>query len=246
MILQTNIPYDPLTRHRLPGIRPLGNLPWLIADEAHAGQMALRDSLLTETPDLVKAQQPGAEDAAAELLQHVLTHLPKGYRVADERCQRPDGAWIDLTNTSPLETAGRLVQEDLCLLRPTSDGEYNLVAAILCFPASWTLAEKIGRPMTAIHAPVDEYDPTMARRVGRLFDCLRDDAPLWRYNAMWYSDPSLFQPRLEAAPRRPAVEGTKYMRSERQVLKRLPKSGAVVFSIHSYVLRPGWSVTPLR
>jgi hypothetical protein len=48
--------------------------------------------------------------------------------------------------------------------------EHVLTAAVLCFPASWHLADKIGRPLTTIHVPVKVYDETLARRVQRLFD----------------------------------------------------------------------------
>ena len=53
---------------------------WLIVDEAYAGQMALRDRLLAERRDAVLALLPGAEAAAAEVLETVLAHLPDGFR----------------------------------------------------------------------------------------------------------------------------------------------------------------------
>ena len=36
---------------------------------------------------------------------------------------------------------------------------------------------------------------------------------------------------------RPRAEDRRFMRSERQCLLRLPQSGAVVFTIHTYVVR---------
>ena len=68
---------------------------------------------------------------------------------------------MPLNPAQPLLTLGRLVQEDLCLMEPQGD-EYDLTGAILCFPASWTLAQKIGRPMTGIHHPVEIYDDDLA------------------------------------------------------------------------------------
>ncbi len=134
-------------------------------------------------------------------------------------------------------TLARLVQEDLCLMQRRGD-EHVLAGAALCFPASWTLTEKLGRPMVSIHLPVEEYDATLARRVQRLLDGVRDGAPLWRSNALWYDDPALYQPRAENAPRpeTPVAASFGYLRSERQCLVRLPQSNAVAFSIHTYVL----------
>jgi hypothetical protein len=45
----------------------------------------------------------------------------------------------------------------------------------------------------------------------------------------------LHQPRREADPRTDRTGGS-YVRSERQVLMRLPQSQAVVFSIHTWVV----------
>ena len=48
----------------------------------------------------------------------------------------------------PLELAGLLVQEDLCIVQ-NDDNAPVLTAAVLCFPSRWRLAEKIGRPLAA-------------------------------------------------------------------------------------------------
>jgi hypothetical protein len=45
----------------------------------------------------------------------------------------------------PLKAAALLVQEDLILMRKGEDG-WRLAAGSLCFPSSWTLTEKFGRP----------------------------------------------------------------------------------------------------
>jgi len=60
--------------------------------------------------------------------------------------------------------------------------------------------------------------------------------PLWRQNALLYADPALHQPRPEREPRRRPESRPDYLRSERQVLIRLPETGAVLFAIHTYVL----------
>jgi len=104
----------------------------------------------------------------------------------------------------------------------------------LCFPASWTLAEKLGRAMVRIHAPVPEYDENIARRVQRVLEGVQVGRPMWRMNHNLYASAELFHPRAEAAPRVDAVP--QYVRAERQCLLRLPKTGAVLFTIHTYVM----------
>jgi Haem-dependent oxidative N-demethylase, alpha subunit-like len=240
-VFQDHLPQSPWAAPasaRLPGVQPLDRARWLLVDEAYGGQMRLRDHLIATRRDEVYALAPDAVAAAQELLDTVLQALAgrDDYSVGPEAVTRPDGQRIALNRDDPLVTAGRLVQEDLCLLQKPGD-EHILTGAILCFPAGWSLAEKFGRPLARIHAPVTPYDAGMARRVQRLFDAIRVEQPLWRANGFFYDDPSLFAPFLESDPRPEAADDAPYFRSERQCLLRLPVSRAVVFSIHSYMVR---------
>ena len=238
-ILQDRLPLvpwaDPRTR-RLPGIQPVEGRDWLRLDEAYAGQMALRDRLIAGQPEVVHGLLPKARPAADELYGILLDWLraEPGFVVAADAVTRPDGVTVPLSPDAPLLTLGRLVQQDLCLME-SNGSEYDLTGAILCFPASWTLGQKIGRPMTGIHRPVRHYDEDVARRVQRLFDLVRVGQPLERYNALVYDDPVLHNPRQEFDTRPYAVERL-YMRSERQCILRLPGTGAVVFSIHTHLV----------
>jgi len=234
-ILQAALPDAAHERRPLPNVTPIAPDDWLVTDEAFAAQMARRDTLVTTRREAVIALFPEAHDAATELLETVLTQLSAQaeYKVSDTDVLRPDGVRITLNSADPLGTLGRLIQEDLCLLQ-TRGTEHVLVGAVLCFPASWRLSDKIGRPLTTIHAPITEYDTGVARRVQRLFDGVREGRPLRRQNLLTYADPELHQP-YEKAP--VTAEEAPYLRSERQVVLRLPRTRAVVFSIHSYVVR---------
>ncbi len=233
VILQTDIPYDPRTPRALPGIQPADMESWLHQDDAFAAQMAHRAALLETRRDDVLALDPGAEPAAHELLDLVLHH---SYPGSTDDVLRPDGVRVAIDRAHPLDTLCKLVQEDFCILQKHGT-EHVLTGAILCFPASWRLSEKFMRPLVDIHLPVGSYDGNVARRVQRLFDGIQPGRPLWRFNALWYDDPELHQPRSASDPRNIRDRGTTpYLRSERQTLLRLPKTGAVVFSIHTYVL----------
>lgn len=239
-ILQRHLPFapwmDPRTA-RLPGIIPLADWAWIDPDDAYAGQMAERDRLIATCPAAVHALLQQGREAAAELLDLALVHLAclPGFHIGADSVGRPDGVVVPLDRAAPLLTLGRLVQEDLCLLQE-GEGEHVLTGAILCFPASWRLAQKIGRPLGAIHAPVEGYAPDLARRVQRMFDAIRPDQPLVRFNTLIYDDPTLHQPRDEYQARPRPVKGL-YVRSERQCLLRLPTTKAVVFSIHTFLMQ---------
>ncbi|WP_170375830.1 heme-dependent oxidative N-demethylase family protein [Ruegeria atlantica] len=232
-ILQTSIPYDPLAPRPLPGIQPGSMDDWLHCDDVFAAQMQRRTTLLTERRAEVLALDPSAEPAAQELLNLVLKHAYPGCL---DRVIRPDGQGVEIDHSNPMDMLCRLVQEDFCILQKHGD-EHVLTGAILCFPASWRLSEKFMRPLIDIHGPVASYDADIARRVQRLFDGIQSERPLWRFNALWYEDAELHQPRSASAPRDVQEPGVaQYLRSERQTLLRLPETKAVVFSIHTYVL----------
>ncbi|MCR9275016.1 MULTISPECIES: heme-dependent oxidative N-demethylase family protein [Mameliella] len=237
MILQDRIPYDVTAPRPLPGIAPLDPSEWLIVDEAYAGQMAERRRLLADSRNEVLALSSGAVPAAEELLETVLAALPDGFSRAEDSVLCPDGARVALDRTDPLGTLGRIVQEDLCLMEKHGD-QHVLTGAVLCFPASWRLDEKFMRPMTDIHAPVDSFDDNIARRVQRLFDGVQAGRPLWRFNALRYAESELFHPRSMHNPRAPVdPAAAPFWRSERQCILRLPRTRAVVFSIHTYLVR---------
>ncbi len=232
------VPWMRPSTARLPGTGPVQPGDWLRVDEAYAGQMALRDRLIAKRGGAVHALLPDAKTPARELLALVLADLTKraGFQVENERVTRPDGQTITIDFNAPLLTLGRLMQQDFCILQRHED-EHILTGAILCFPASWTLAEKIARPLSAIHAPVSEYTQDMARRVQRLFDAVRVETPLWRVNLLLYQDAALHQPRRVGDDRITNDRDAPFVRSERQCISRLPKTGAIVFAIHTVVVR---------
>ena len=171
-------------------------------------------------------------DAGNELLDAALKILPAlGFDLSGTKATCPDGRIVPITTGAPLHTLGHLVQEDICLLQKHND-EHVLTSAVLCFPAGWQLAEKINRPLVAIHAPVDEYDANVARRVQRLFDGVQVGRPLWRFNKLRYADPDLHQPYKRAD-----ADDMPYTRSERQCVIRMPQTDTVVFTIHTHVVR---------
>lgn len=222
-ILQRSIPYPGWNGRPLPGVQPLDPADWLIRDEACTAQLALKAKLVETYGAEVVDRCPGSEAAEAELAQ----------MVCDDVAARYDG-FKPPKYPGLAELAG-IVQEDFAILQKDGDA-HVMTAGLIGFPASWRLSEKIGKPLDQIHDPVVAYDGQMAARVQRLFDGVQVGRPLWRYNTLWYHDPALYQPRSALAPRDEDDGTAGYLRSERQCILRLPQTGAVVFSIHTFVL----------
>lgn len=237
-ILQNTLPPEMTGETGLPGMAPALAHDWLRVDEAYGGQMQRRLALLRDQREDVLWIDAGALAAAQEVLVQAVEVLPAlGFEIDADTVLCPDGRRVAINRAEPLLTLGQIVQEDICLMQKQGQ-EHVLVGAVLCFPASWRLAEKAGRPLVGIHAPVAEYDDNLARRVQRLFDGVRVGRPLWRFNRLWYDDPELHQPRSAKTPRRikPDQQAAPYIRSERQCVVRMPVSNVVVFSIHTYVV----------
>ncbi|MFC4256586.1 DUF3445 domain-containing protein [Altererythrobacter xixiisoli] len=141
-----------------------------------------------------------------------------------------------------LEGAARSAWEDMCLLLPQADsGTYRLVGAAVAFPTDWHPRDKIGLPLAAIHAPIHGYAAQLARGVDHFMATLQPGRIFGRCN--WFVSPA---PALrwiaDAPPERafahvtPANAGkTLFIRSERQTLRRLPQTGAILFTIGVYV-----------
>ena len=142
------------------------------------------------------------------------------------------GLASDATDEHPIVAASRLVQEDLCVL--VRSDAWRLEAACVCFPSRWALATKIGRTLDEIHAPVPSYDQELSGPTSSVFDRLRPERSFWRLNWSLLDSPDLFQPTsARAAPGGDLDQW--YFRVERQTLRRLPASDAIVFTIRTYV-----------
>ena len=210
------------------GLSRIDHDRWLLADQERPAQLALRRRLLAERHDEVFAAAPGTEAAAAEALALVDAWLD-GHGLEHEAPVPPG----DGRSVHPLERAGRQVQEDLVLMVPR-DGSYHLDAAVLCCPSHWRLRDKVGGSAVAIHGPVPGYDVELADKVDRFLDRLRPGVLVARRNWSVHDDDALFAPD---PPRHPVpvpadeVGERLWLRSERQTLRRLPQSGAVLFTI---------------
>jgi len=175
-----------------------------------------------------------------------LTSRGSGHRrLGDRLSNRLTGEEWNLARPScdPLELAGRLVQEDLCLIEPDDAGSV-LQAAVLCAPSRWRLHEKIGRPLAGIHDRVPLYADQLAAPVDRFMRHLKPGKLAERLNWSVTDDPALFQTegkhRTEPDPNITAENAAVrlFLRVERQTLSRLPESGFVLFTIrvHTYPL----------
>ena len=225
------------------GLMALSEPEWLEVDAGLADDLWEKRRLLAAQRDEVFRALPGSQAAQREVLDLLLGHLARHHAGTHRRNGRfltlvPLGETVELDAAGPdaLDLAGRLVQEDLCLLQ-RDEAVWRLTAASVCFPTRWALKAKMGRPLAAIHEPVPGYAERLGSPVDRFFDRLRTERPVWRLNWSLTDDAALFQPgghgRTTANPALNADNAgdAVWLRTERQTLRRLPESGAILFTI---------------
>ena len=136
----------------------------------------------------------------------------------------------------PLVEAARHISDDLCLMEKHA-GQWVLTAASLCAPSYFSAFEVVGKALSGLHAPVPGFNDNLHDRVARIFDHITADQVLERRNWTLLNSDALFTP--DPAPIRALIpdivpEGAAdalFVRSERQTIRRLPRTGGVLFTI---------------
>ena len=205
------------------GLRPLDLALWLQIDERYDDELALKETLLERDYDAVVATNHEGDAASSELLEEIKSFLTSHHPRLIRREPLSEHAIVQ---------ASRLVQEDLCVL--VREDEWRLRAACVCFPSRWDLASKIGTTLNDIHSPVPLYDEELARPTNAFFDRLTPERSFWRLNWTLLDSPALHQPTsARVAPSGDLAQW--YFRVERQTLRQLPVTRAIVFTIRTYV-----------
>ncbi len=208
-------------RHRL-GTFPLDVANWLPRDSETEQTINLKKRLLSMRRNEVVAIVPGGQDVADEAAQLVAQWA---------------GTKIDSNGIDALIDASLLVADDLAVLQPAkSNGGVDsmlLTAAVVCCPSRWMLSEKMGLEMLSVHAPVAKYAEHVGGAVDAFFQRISIEKPVWRSNWIIQDHPALFQPRIPSSPLVKEPDEL-WIRMERQTLRRLPKTGGILFTIRGY------------
>lgn len=129
-------------------------------------------------------------------------------------------------------------EPDFVLLTSGDAGGHTVVAGVVCFPSSWALGEKLGRPLSEVHAPVPGLNQALAKPIDLFLSKIRP-GDVWRRENWGLSrdaelnhHPALARPRLADRVQVDEV----WIRLEHQLLTRLPRSGAVLFGIRVEVV----------
>lgn len=223
-------------------------------DSYHAQLAVKQDILMTDAPYYFQCPPPAdalAWEALETLLPDMTRALPQFFvldqmnhswvwtnKLLGAATQFTPGNAASLPR-APLDWLGRQVQEDLMLL----DSEGVCVAGHVCFASGWALGDKIGKNFLGVHAEVPGFGERVGKPADALVRRLKAGRPVERLNwTIHATDRLSLAPKLahEWTAARSSVTpenaGARcVLRLERQTLSRLPRTGGVLFTIHTYV-----------
>tara|TARA_B100001093_G_scaffold501114_1_gene552381 strand:- start:1935 stop:2777 length:843 start_codon:yes stop_codon:yes gene_type:complete len=216
------------------GLTPCSKPTWLAIDEDFAHFHAHKLQQFETHPDKVFAALPQSVAAQEEfsqvLLEELLTnHADWYYREGNLLHQQSGIEWH--LDTPDLAASSLWIPEDICLLQQLGD-EHILTAASICSPSNWQLKHKIGRNLNVIHDPVPRYKAILQERVNRMLSQMNDQKLILRFNwSIQRGNELCWHPELYP----PDFNDALYWRIERQTLRRLPLTRAIVFGIRIYL-----------
>jgi hypothetical protein len=170
--------------------------------------------------------------------------LPDGVGLLEELIEQSQRWAFDpplpRLNADPLaalRAIGESLEPDFLLLKPDETSAMKLLGGCVCFPSSWSLEEKMGRPLEFIHRVVPGLNEQLGQPIAQFLRRMTPDIAWLRANWGLSRSPELNQhpkralPRLDASVKLDEV----WLRVEHQALVALPKTGGVLFGIRVVV-----------
>ena len=223
------------------GLSKISACDWFPPDTFLKSRLTEKNRLLKNHHTEVFQQTPNSpvaqQDALEVIVSHLGEHASERYAVHNNLVHIEGiGAAVRVNDQAPpLQVAATLVSDDLAIMERDDDA-WRLTAGCICFPSSWRLRDKIGKKMEEVHGSVPGFGSGArnAALITRIFDHLKTDEILARENWGIYADQTLYHPpyagnRAETLSK----HGTAllHLRRERQTLRKLAKSGAILFTI---------------
>jgi dimethylamine monooxygenase subunit A len=201
------------------GLRPIAMNAWLLPDDQTYWLAQKNELIDTHAQTVFRAQDRSLlaqQEAAALIAQLTNQHL--------------------LPSNAPLLEAARWVSDDLVIMQDDGAGWFA-TACCLCSPTFFSASHAIGKTLPQLHDPVPDGDFNLSKRIGRVFSNLAPDTILERHN--WTVQWSDARHTPDGAPLRELASSADtlcaaanlFLRVERQTIRKLPSTGAVLFTI---------------
>ena len=183
------------------------------SDRPTSATWPTKRDVLARHPGTVLSFVQGIQEEASEVLRALMHHLTNrwphwftatggtltNHRTGETFVDRRPAATRRRRRRHPLDTAGRLVQEDLVLLVERAEG-LVVGGGSVCFPNRWDLGSKLGLRLVDVHAPVSRLNDQLGGSVETFFERLRPDRSFWRLGWSVLDTGELYQPIDGTAP----------------------------------------------
>ncbi|CDK29336.1 unnamed protein product [Kuraishia capsulata CBS 1993] len=222
---------------------------WLDMDKYYVDYIKEKERVYHRYGDENIGWLPGSELACRELMDMVRDHMLKRYPLlftSEDEGQHVKneltGELLDMTEPlkeHPLIYVSKMAKEDFYIvLKNKDDGKHYLMAAAVPFPGgSFGIKNKLGKHLDIIHSEVPYYESKLKPSMEKWFAKMAPADLVER--ASWYIswDHKLLCNNVYAlqdgAKVDSDIEPTEFnVRVERQTLRRLPKSDAIIFTNH--------------
>lgn len=238
------------------GIRRLDWNEWIELDNEWTRYHNEKLSRISsERADRLSKTSPEAKDAALETMElfseYLVYRYPSLFEYYDNQQQiriKTTGEIYPIYSEDPLKYAALVIQDDLAIMIEGSDGQYYLKAGCILLPGFWRLEDKFNMPLAQIHlsGDVPKFKEKLQCGMERFFQKMTPQHAVVRNNYFIQTDGNLawsssigsentFGIGWENATPNPPIENI-YFRSERQTLRRLPRSGGILFTIRTYFI----------
>ena len=142
--------------------------------------------------------------------------------------------WRETTSSleSRFSALSLAIGEDIAIVEIDSDGNDRNALMSIAAPSRWAPEEKIGRSFVATHTPVPNMEKTLAV-AAKLQQMLLERGPFVRFTWGISTTPALDTHPSVMEP--PYAGGDAWLRTERQVIRRIPEHQAFLFTIRVMV-----------
>ncbi|ORY13271.1 Alg9-like mannosyltransferase family-domain-containing protein [Clohesyomyces aquaticus] len=237
------------------GLRTMHWDEWIELDNHYMKFHNLKAQRIIERGSKCSHTAPEAFDGACELLEELCDYLPQRYPSLYKKTEVGmenivTGETFNIVERplkeDPMQMAARFVQDDLAIMFERPDGQYYLLAGSILLAGFWRLEDKFGMPLSEIHTSGDvpQFKEKLEKGMMNFFKRVQPDKAVLRNNYFIQVDDALAWSHSIGSEDSDGIgwftaEKNKaishhWFRSERQSLRRLPRSGGVVFTIRTY------------
>lgn len=231
--------------HQTMSIYKLDLNHWLDMDKWYSRYIREKEIIFSENRQDCCDWLPESKEACEELLETVVEHMLARYPACFKKTSQGihnliTDEQIDLRKPyklHPLQYIGKMAKEDFYVVQQRPDGLHYMVAGAVPFPGGhFSVKEILGKHLDVIHSDVPYYETKLKPSMERWFGKLKCADPVER--ATWYMtwDHELVCSKIydiQPGETMPQVPVEKFVvRVERQTLRRLPKTQAIIFTNH--------------